>query len=180
MAAIELEAAGGRDASAARWLRGLMILGAVTVVFASVHYAVAMAYDMDDPNEGNPWDLQAWEWAFLATPLVLPLVAAALLIAAGVKRLDGLRTGEDRAQRAVNSLAYASAAGTGLFAAYVFWTFGFGEAGFGPRISAPGAFFSSLGDLNPVGWMGLAGFVGLVALFAGSVVVAVLTRPSRG
>ncbi|GAA2137482.1 hypothetical protein [Glycomyces algeriensis] len=179
MAAIEFEAAGGREASAARWLRGLMALGAVTIVLASVRYAIAMAYDMDDPNEGNPWDLEAWEWALLAAPLLLPLVVAVLLIAAGAKRLEGLRTGEDRARRAVNSLAYASAAGTGLFAAYVFWSFGFGESGFGPRTSAPGVFFGSLGDMNPVGWIGLVGFVGLVALFAGSVVLAVLTQRSR-
>jgi len=183
MAAMESELAQADDrlARAARWLRGLMILAAVTIVAANVHYVISTAYDFDDPNEGNPWDLEVWEWALLSLPVVLPLIVAALLITAGAKRLGALRSGEKRAQSAVNSLAFVSALGSGLLAAYMYSMFGIAEGGFGIRNHSLNLVVEDLtnGRLNPVGWMGALAFVALVLLFVGALVVAGLTRPLR-
>lgn len=184
MAAIEsgLAHAADRDATSARWLRGLMVLGAVVVVLGVVHYAIATVYDFDDPNEGNPWDLEAWEWALVTAPIWLPLTATVLLIVAGAKRLARLRSGSARARMKINTLAWVTALGTGLYAAYVYSMFGLAEAGFGIRNHTLGVAVADLtnGSLNPVGWMGIAAFVGLVVLFAGALMIAAVTRPPRG
>jgi hypothetical protein len=183
MAAIEsgIEHVGDRSASAARWLRGLMALGAVTVVLAAVHRAIATVYDFEDPNEGDPWDLEAWEWALVAAPICLPLAAAVMLIVAGAKHLAGLRAGEAPARMKIHTLSYVTALGTALFAAYTYMMFGFAESGFGIENHSLEVVVDDLtnGRLNPVGWMGVAAFVGLVVLFAGSVLLAALTRPVR-
>lgn len=184
MAAIEsgLSHAGDRDLTAARWLRGFMVLGAVVVALGVVHYAIATVYDFDDPNEGNPWDLLAWEWAFVATPIWLPLTVTILLIAAGAKWLAPLRSGSARTRLKVNTLAWVTALATGVYAGYSFTMFGVAESGFGPRNHSLGVFFEDLanGSLNPVGWMGIAAFVGLIALFFGSLMIAAITRRPRG
>jgi hypothetical protein len=139
-----------------------------------------MRYNLDDPNEGLWWDLEAWEWVLLTLPMTLPLTATALLVTAAAKRLPGLRRGGNR--RAIRALSFWAATGSGLYAAFLYWMLALAEDGYGLSLHSPSALGEDLsgGRLNLVGWMGVAAVLGLVVLLVGALAIAVLTRPQSG
>jgi hypothetical protein len=176
MTAIGSRVAGGLSA-AERAIRGLTLPAAVNLVVAALYWVISGIRNLDDADENlGPMEWDAETIALLAGPVLVMAAAHLVPSLKGRKILAGLRSGEDSARRSACRLALLSTAGLIVMGAWAYWALSIAEEGDGIATCSMAGMRESFGGLNSIGWTGLLSFLLVVALFAGTVAVALLTR----
>jgi hypothetical protein len=157
---------------------GALIAFAALIGAANAFYLGAAVW-RDIATEQYVGQPTVLDYAFLAVPLAIQVALFAVVITVGLRLRRHLRAGDEHARRSVFRLSFWCVAGLAIAVYATGTVLESSNPGDGAPVR-PALLWETMtsGGLNALGWLGVATAAALLALVAGAVAMAVMTRPT--